>query len=218
MYTNTPTMTPSMMPFMTTDGMGGGQFGGFLLGALLARNGGLFGGNGDAAATVANDANEARFAGLTAQMGNLSQQLQSSTLSESFNDLAAQNSALSASVQNQISQIQLASCQQFNAMQAALAQCCCDNRVATEQVKTSIALTQASLDKSICDQAHETENLLNAQTAQLMQAINNSQITALQDQVAEARASAMQNQLQNGFNAILLALQNMNHGNNGNSK
>lgn len=218
MYTTTPQQ--STFPMFGFDGTsGGGQFGGFLLGALLARNGGLFGGNGDvAAASVASDANEARFAGLTAQMANLSQQLQNSTLSESFNDLSAQNSALTASIQNQISQIQLASCNQANAMQAALAACCCENRVATEQVKTAIALTQASLDRTICDQAHDTENLINAQTAQLTQLITNNLVSNLQDQISESRTNALQSQLQSGFNAILLAMQNLNGNGNGNGK
>lgn len=214
MYTTTQ---QPVMPFIGTDGMGGGQFGGFLLGALLTRNGGIFGNNGmDAATTVASEANEARFDGLTAQMNNLSQQVQSANMTENLNDLSAQNAALAATLQNQISQNQLASCQQFNVIQAALAQCCCDNRVATEQVKTSIAMTQATLDKSICQQGHDTENMINAQTAQLTSLITNNMIAHLQDQVSESRTNALQNQLQSGFNAILLALQNI-HGN-GNSK
>jgi exonuclease VII large subunit len=198
-------------------GLGGGMgFEGFLLGALLSRNGGLFGGN-TADATAVNAVTDARFDGLNSQMSNLSNQLQSNGMADAFSQLNQNLTSLQGGLQNQITQTQLYQTQQTNTLAAALAQCCCENRVATEQVKTSIALTQANLSKEICDRSHDTENLLNAQTAQLTALITSGQISDLQSQVQNARQDATVTQMQAGFNAILMALGQLNHGN-GNGK
>jgi dGTP triphosphohydrolase len=199
-------------------GLGGGMgFEGFLLGALLSRNGGLFGGNATDAATTVNAVTDARFDGLNSQMANLSNQLQSNGMADAFSQLNQNITTLQGGLQNQITQTQLYQTQQTNTLAAALAQCCCENRVATEQVKTSIALTQANLSKEICDRSHDTENLLNAQTAQLTALITSGQISDLQSQVQNARQDATVTQMQAGFNAILMALGQIGNGN-GNGK
>jgi exonuclease VII large subunit len=212
MYTN------QQSPYVPTVGFGSGMgFDGFLLGALLSRNGGLFGGGADSAAATVNAVTDARFDGLNSQMSNLSNQLQSNGMADAFSQLNQNLTSLQGGLQNQITQTQLYQTQQTNTLAAALAQCCCENRVATEQVKTSIALTQANLSKEICDRSHDTENLLNAQTAQLTALITSGQISDLQSQVQNARQDATVTQMQAGFNAILMALGQLNHGN-GNGK
>jgi hypothetical protein len=138
-------------------------------------------------------------------------------MADAFSQLNQNITTLQGGLQNQITQTQLYQTQQTNTLAAALAQCCCENRVATEQVKTSIALTQANLSKEICDRSHDTENLLNAQTAQLTALITSGQISDLQSQVQNARQDATVTQMQAGFNAILMALGQIGNGN-GNGK
>lgn len=211
-------------PYLPTVGMMGNGMGieGFLLGALLGggRNGGLFGGNDSAAATV-NAVTDARFDGLNAQMASLSNQLQSNGMADAFSQLNQNVTSLQGNLQNQITQTQLYATQQTNTLAAALSQCCCENRVSTEQVKTAIALTQSNLSQEICNRSHDTENLLNAQTAHLTTLITSGQISDLQSQVQNARQDATVVQMQAGFNAILMALGQIanGHGNgNGNVK
>lgn len=209
------TQLPMGMPILPSNGSND-QFGGMggltgliLGGALFGRNGGLFGNQGDGAAVAANaaqDAANARYDGLQAQFNAMSQSNQTNSMMSGFGNLNEQLAALNTASMNQFYQGQLATAQQMNAMQTALAACCCDNRVAAERTNANIAASEARLGLQICTQAHDTEMLLAQQTANLTAQLTNSTIASLQDSVAQCRQSSLENTINNGFNTMANAM------------
>lgn len=105
-----------------------------------------------------------------------------------------------AGVNAAITANQMAALQQSNAMQAQLAQCCCDNRAATADLKYTIA-NEACADRAAVTsalQAVSTQNAANTQRIldQLCQDkidAKNEQIANLQSQLQMAQLAASQN-------------------------
>ena len=151
----------------------------------------------------------------------------------------AQNAIAGQMYANQISSLersfaaQTANTQGMNALQAQLAQCCCDNRAATQDVKFTIAQeecatranstanTQAILDKlcqlEIDNYKRENDNLrtqLNlaslqaSQTAQTAE-LRASQATTANQLVAELRACPIPSQPVYGNSPIFTCAQNV---------
>lgn len=84
---------------------------------------------------------------------------------------------------------QTAQAQGFNALQAQLAQCCCDNRAATADLKYTVA-TEACADRSALNDA--TQKILDQLCQDKIDA-KNEKIAELQNQLTLANLAASQN-------------------------
>lgn len=106
---------------------------------------------------------------------------------------------------NAITQAQIAEMQNANALQAQLAQCCCDNRAAIADVKYAMAqnasATQNAVSSGFCqtnfNAQSNTRDIIdsqNANTRAILDAIQANKVEALKDRIAE------QNQQINALN------------------
>lgn len=176
-------MTDTYMPVAPTGGMGsfGGDFMWIILIILLMGGGGFggFGGNGynpwvmNGQNEINNNTNNAfRTASIDAGLDGITAQLGSNAINSMQNVFGLQTAMNTG----------------FNSLQAQLAQCCCNNNLATVQTQnivqsegaaTRLAIqqqTQAILDK-MCDQ--EIENL-RQQNVALQNSLNMANLAASQ--------------------------------------
>ena len=187
-------MTDTYMPVAPTNGGGfGGDMFAWLIIILLIFGGGGFGGNG-VNPWVMNGQN-----GINA---NTNEAFRDASINAGIDGITAQmgNNAIN-SMQN-VFGLQTAINTGFNGLQAQLAQCCCDNRMAsmetrsvvqTEGAATRLAIqqqTQAILDK-LCEQ--EIEQLRQANVA-LQNQVNMLNLAASQT----AQTAAIENFIRGG--------------------
>ena len=133
--------------------------------------------------------------GITSGFGDVQ-----NSLCGGFADVNAAVTAAQNGITQQMFANQMAALQQSNALQAQLAQCCCDNRAATADLKYTIA-NEACADRAAVTsalQAVTTQNAANTQRIldQMCQDkidAKNEQIANLQSQLQMAQLAASQN-------------------------
>ncbi len=147
------------------------------------------------------------FAGVTASVNNaqnaVAQQLYSNQIADLERSFAAQT----------------ASTQGMNAIQSQLAQCCCDNRVATNDLKYTIATENCADRAALSDGLRDVLTATQAQTQRILDQLcqdkidaKNDEISALRQQIAMkdlAASQVAQNAfIQQGFSNEVDALYN----------
>lgn len=171
---------------------GGGVIGGLILAGLLGNNrNGLFGGNNSDAAVTAAVSNP-QFSGLSQQMQTLGQNM--SVMQGEMSDAQRASAAEHRidSLQDAITQQHEAALSEFNAIarnQAdhakSLADCCCEQRLATQGVNTNMALMEARLNAQSCQLKHD---ILTQMTANEANAVARHTQLLMNDKDAENRA------------------------------
>ena len=147
------------------------------------------------------------FAGVTASVNNaqnaVAQQLYSNQIADLERSFAAQT----------------ASTQGMNAIQSQLAQCCCDNRLATNDLKYTIATENCADRAALSDGLRDVLTATQAQTQRILDQLcqdkidaKNDEISALRQQIAMkdlAASQVAQNAfIQQGFSNEVDALYN----------
>lgn len=93
-------------------------------------------------------------------------------------------------INSSIGAMQLANCQQMNAIQAALQNCCCENRAATADLKYTVA-TEACADRAAVTSAlRDVIEANTASTQRILDTLCQNQIDAKNEKIAD-----LQNQL-----------------------
>ena len=110
-------------------------------------------------------------AAVTAAQNGIAQQLYT-------NELASLNRSFDA---------QTANAQGFNGMQAQLAQCCCDNRLATNDLKYTIATENCADRAAISDGIRDILSATQAQTQAILNQLCSDKIEQKNDTIAQLR-------------------------------
>ena len=115
----------------------------------------------------------------------------SQNINGGFRDQMINNqlTGIQSSLMSGFSDAQMAILQQTNALQAQLAQCCCDNRAATNDLKYTIA-TEACANRTAA--AANTQRILDQMCADKMDA-KNDEIAQLRAQITALNLAASQN-------------------------
>ena len=183
-------------------GWGDGWWAIIILFALFGgwgNRGGFFGGNSGpscgcdgACATVGDIQRGFDNQGVTNKLNGIEQgisQLGYADLQQ-FNGITNGLSQLGYQTQSAITNSEIASMQQVNALQSQLADCCCENRLATSNLSAAIAADTCSVTTAIANAARDITDNQNANYRALHDEIvanrmedKNAQIQALQSQV-----------------------------------
>ena len=184
--------TGMVMPVAPTGGGFGGMGGdGWWILLLLLAFGGGFGGMGGFGAdgiypwlNNSQNINDGfRDQMLTSNITSIGDKITSG-----FGDVATQLCGGFAGVNASISNASMTNLQSFNALQSQLAQCCCDNRLATVQTQNIVATEGAATRLAIQEQ---TQAILDKMCQQEIDALK-SQNIALQNQVNMQALAASQ--------------------------
>ena len=181
-------------------------FGGWGRGGAFGGNGGSGCGCDGACATVGDVQRGFDNQGVTNKLNGIEQgvsQLGYADLQQ-FNNIANGLSQLGYQTQNAITQAQIAQMQSANALQAQLADCCCENRAAIAQVRYDMSTDACSITNAISNAARDITDNQNANYRALHDEIvqnrmedKNARIAELQSQVQAlnlAQSQANQNQ------------------------
>ena len=87
----------------------------------------------------------------------------------------------------QVNQSRVAMAQGFNGIQAQLASCCCDNRLATNDLKYTIATENCADRAAISDGLRDLLVAQNANTQRILDQLCNDKIDAKNDTIAQLR-------------------------------
>lgn len=200
------------------DGFGGGNGAWWLIVLFLFAicggwNGGGYGGFGGGSGAMDNYVLASDFAQLSRQLDSATASLErkgdaiNNGLCDGF---YAMNTGLLngfAGVNANITNAQINAMQNANAMQAQLADCCCQNREAIAGVNYNMAMNTNTLQNAIntgfCqtnyNNATNTRDLLeasNTNTRAILDALNANKVEALKDRIAEQNATINALQLQ----------------------
>lgn len=203
--TNTPSL-PIVAPISTSgngcdgDGMWGNGGWWIILFALIfgwGRNGGVFGG-GDgsssccAPATCADLQRGFDQQATTDKLNGLENGMAQAGYAnlQQTNAIANGISQLGYQTQQAITQAQIAAMQQSNALQAQLADCCCENRLAISNVRNDMATDTCAVTTAISNAARDiTDNA-------------NANYRALHDEIVQNRMDDLQQQVQSLNQAV----------------
>jgi len=186
-------MTDTYMPVAPSGGMGGDFMWIILVILLLGGGMGGFGGNGGLNPWIMNgqnginaNTNEAfRDAGINAGLDGITAQLGNNTITSMQNTFASQTAIT----------------QGLTDIRSQLAQCCCDNRLATVQTQNIVQAEGAATRLAIQTQTQEILDKLCAQEIEQLRAQN----VSLQNQLNMANLSASQTAQTNQLEAFILA-------------
>ena len=186
-------MTDAIMPVAPSGGMGGDFMWIILVILLLGGGMGGFGGNSGLNPWIMNgqnginaNTNEAfRDAGINAGLDGITAQLGNNTITSMQNTFASQTAIT----------------QGLTDIRSQLAQCCCDNRLATVQTQNIVQAEGAATRLAIQTQTQEILDKLCAQEIEQLRAAN----VSLQNQLNMANLSASQTAQTNQLEAFILA-------------
>jgi len=186
-------MTDAIMPVAPSGGMGGDFMWIILVILLLGGGMGGFGGNGGLNPWIMNgqnginaNTNEAfRDAGINAGLDGITAQLGNNTITSMQNTFASQTAIT----------------QGLTDIRSQLAQCCCNNNLATVQTQNIVQAEGAATRLAIQTQTQEILDKLCAQEIEQLRAAN----VSLQNQLNMANLSASQTAQTNQLEAFILA-------------
>jgi len=186
-------MTDAIMPVAPSGGMGGDFMWIILVILLLGGGMGGFGGNGGLNPWIMNgqnginaNTNEAfRDAGINAGLDGITAQLGNNTITSMQNTFASQTAIT----------------QGLTDIRSQLAQCCCNNNLATVQTQNIVQAEGAATRLAIQTQTQEILDKLCAQEIEQLRAQN----VSLQNQLNMANLSASQTAQTNQLEAFILA-------------
>ena len=92
-----------------------------------------------------------------------------------------------AAISNGFANVQAQSAAQASAMQAQLAQCCCDNRLATANLQATIASEECATRQTISDGIRDLLVSQNAGTQRVLDQMCQDKIDAKNDEIAQLR-------------------------------
>ena len=91
-----------------------------------------------------------------------------------------------------INAMNISNLQGFNALQAQLAQCCCDNRAAIAEVNYNMATNTCAITNQIQNSTRDIIDAQNAGTQAILGQMCNDKIATLESELAQARLLASQ--------------------------
>lgn len=180
-------------------------FGGWGRGGLFGGNGGAGCGCDSACATVGDVQRGFDNQSVINKLNGIEQGISQIGYADlqQFNNITNGLSALGYQTQNAITQAQIAQMQSANALQAQLADCCCENRAAIAQVRYDMSTNTCAVTTAIANAARDIADNQNANYRALHDEIvanrmedKNAQIDELRSQVQAlnlAQSQANQN-------------------------
>lgn len=124
-----------------------------------------------------------------------------STINTGFATAESSNNARQIANMQQQFASQTAMNQGFNSLQSQLAQCCCDNRLATANLQSTILAENCADRAAISDGIRDVVTNQTANTNALLNTINNG-IQSIQDKLCQQEIDALKTQNQNLQNQI----------------